>query len=88
MRRIASCGKIQIFARFIADAITTETLDGGWNPPRRRNSKMEKPDLEDFILKLREWEEHKHGDQKLFKELIELGRKLGIDIKPVPQSKP
>jgi hypothetical protein len=49
---------------------------------------MEKPDLEDFILKLREWEEHKHGDQKLFKELIELGRKLGIDIKPVPQSKP
>ena|SRR5713101_6792969 len=27
MRHISGCGMIQIFARFIADAITTETLD-------------------------------------------------------------
>jgi hypothetical protein len=46
---------------------------------------MENPDLEDFILKLRKWHKHEHGqgDRKLPKELTDSGRKLGLDIKPV-----
>jgi len=39
---------------------------------------LETPDLTDFGLKRQEWAAHKHGEQKLRRELIELGKELGV----------
>jgi hypothetical protein len=49
MRRIASCGTIQIFARFIADAITTETLDGDWRKIAIAHDQQSKREIADYI---------------------------------------
>jgi hypothetical protein len=39
---------------------------------------MAKPDLEDYILKVREWDETGRKDDKLLAEILELQTALGI----------
>jgi hypothetical protein len=41
---------------------------------------MGNSDFEDCEHKRREWEEAKHGEQKLRKELIELGKQVGVAV--------
>jgi hypothetical protein len=46
--------------------------------PKAQQKKEPNPDLEDYILKVRQWEEQNHGNEKLLVEILELQKKLGI----------